>query len=153
MNKNVRHNRLCVPAHVVWDCPSPPLESESVSDKMRRSKVKVKVKLSEQRPLTCNMSRRTQLLLLVSCHFLLVSCLPAEKHSRAHRRWDTRRRTSASTPAPTPAATAAASSLMCDGSSGDWIIKSYDTLDAKVGDQVVFKYGSSHNVSRLSIHP
>jgi len=39
---------------------------------------------------------------------------------------------------------------MCDGSSGDWSVKSYSSLAASVGQQVVFKYTAYHDVWKMA---
>merc|ERR1711907_305068 len=56
---------------------------------------------------------------------------------------DTRRRT-----VPTPAPTSA--TIYCDGASGDWVVKSYSNLNAVPGDNLIFKYGTSHDVYEMA---
>merc|ERR1712146_504734 len=57
---------------------------------------------------------------------------------------DTRRR-SVPTPAPTSA------TIYCDGASGDWVVKSYSNLNAVPGDNLIFKYGTSHDVYEMAL--
>merc|ERR1711907_90397 len=56
---------------------------------------------------------------------------------------DTRRRA-----VPTPAPTSA--TIYCDGANGDWVVKSYSNLNAVPGDNLIFKYGTSHDVYEMA---
>merc|ERR1711871_115578 len=51
-------------------------------------------------------------------------------------------------PAPTPSPTPA--TLYVDGATGTWSVQQYPKVNAKIGDKVVFKYSSAHNVYEMA---